>query len=63
MKFKDEERIESVAGIDFKFETEQKMYIYYWGRFDSIDLAYDLEWIDMDDLLKLKERWNRRVAD
>ena len=42
MTFKDEERVETVGGIDFIFETDQKLYIYYWGRFDSIDLAFDL---------------------
>ncbi|MBO5702362.1 MAG: hypothetical protein J6S71_07975 [Clostridia bacterium] len=60
MTFKEEKRVETVGGIDFTFETDQEMYIYYWGRFDSIDLAFDLGWIDMDDLLELEMRWNRR---
>ena len=60
MTFKDEERVETVGGINFNFDTEQKMYICYRGRFDSIDGAYDLKWIDMDDLLKLESEWNRR---
>ena len=58
MTFKDEERVETVGGIDFIFETDQKLYIYYWGRFDSIDLAFDLGWIDMDDLSELKKHLN-----
>jgi hypothetical protein len=60
MTFKDEERVETVGGINFNFDTEQKMYIYYWGMFMSIDEAYDLKWIDIDDLLKLETDWNRR---
>jgi hypothetical protein len=60
MTFKDEERVETVGGINFNFDTEQKMYIYYWGMFMSIDEAYDLKWINIDDLLKLETDWNRR---
>lgn len=60
MTFKEEERVETVGGINFNFDTEQKMYIYYWGMFVSIDEAYDLKWIDIDDLLKLETYWNRR---
>lgn len=58
MTFKEEERVETVGGIDFIFETDQKLYIYYWGRFESITEAFNLGWIDTDDLAELKNCLN-----
>lgn len=49
-------RTETVDGVDFVFDSNQKMYIYRWGRLDSLYEAFHhTGFIDRDDLLTIKE--------